>query len=127
MEKMKWEPAPKDLIDQFLNTMQEITEAEKRKMFGYPCCFYNGLMFTGLFKSHWILRLSDEDRKVIVDKHQAIPFEPWPGRAMKEYVMLPSTIINNPKELLKWLQHSLNFVKILPPKKPKPKKKKALI
>jgi TfoX/Sxy family transcriptional regulator of competence genes len=42
-----------------------------------------------------------------------------PGRVMKEYMVLPEAIINDPQELHRWLEHSHRFAAPLPPKQRK--------
>ncbi len=89
----KWLPAPPDLIAHFLETLKKLINdgAEIRKMFGYPCSFCQEHMFTGLFQDRWILRLSEDDRQLVIETMNAQPFSPWPGRAMREYVEIPET------------------------------------
>lgn len=110
----KWKRSSETLIETFHACMETFEEIEPRKMFGYPCCFKNGHMFTGLHEENWVLRLSEEDRTAI-QKLGAAPFEPM-GRRMKEYVLLPQSIQTNSAELKKWIQRSLTFVSALPPK-----------
>jgi TfoX N-terminal domain len=57
-------------------------------MFSYPCCFINGNMFTCLHESHWIVRLSEEDREALEAEGGKI-FDPMGGRPMREYRILP--------------------------------------
>ena len=44
----KWAPASDALKEHFAKALEDFEEIERRKMFGYPCCFVNGNMFTGL-------------------------------------------------------------------------------
>jgi hypothetical protein len=41
-------------------------------------------MFAGLFEDDFIIRLPPEDRQALQADHGARPFEPMPGRAMRE-------------------------------------------
>ena len=110
----KWKKSSQELIDQFYDTLEAFEAAEMRKMFGYPCSFLNGNMFTGLHEENWVLRLSELDREEI-KKQGAQPFVPM-GRTMKEYVLLPDVIKENSKDLQSWIQRSIEFVSSLPPK-----------
>ncbi len=58
-----WKKSPDELVDLFNDVMDCHTEATKKKMFGYPCCFLGGNMFTGLHQEDWVLRLNDSDRE----------------------------------------------------------------
>jgi len=110
----KWKKSSQELIDQFYETLEPFNGVDMRKMFGYPCSFTNGNMFTGLHEENWVLRLNEADRDEI-KKLGAEPFVPM-GRAMKEYVLLPESIRSSAKELQSWIQRSLDFVSALPPK-----------
>ena len=108
----KWKKSSQKLIDQFYDTLEAFDAVEMRKMFGYPCSFLNGNMFTGLHEENWVLRLSELDIEEI-KKQGAQPFVPM-GRSMKEYVLIPALIKNNSIDLKGWIQRSLEFVSSLP-------------
>ncbi len=116
----KWQKSSEELKEKFINTMEAFAEAEPRKMFGYPCCFLHGNMFTGLHEENWVLRLKDEDRNAMITEHQAERFAPM-GRLMKEYVILPPEILSNKTKLTVWIQKSITYVSKLPVKLPKKK------
>ncbi len=118
----KWKKAPEALIDRFYETLETFEAAEMRKMFGYPCSFLNGNMFTGLHEENWVLRLPEEAREEIT-KLGAEPFVPM-GRPMKEYVKIPQAIQQDMEALQEWISRSLAFVSSLPKKEPKKKQKK---
>jgi len=112
----KWRPAPPEMIAVFEKAIKELPEAQPRKMFGFPCAFVNGNMFTGLHQENMILRLSEADRAAMLEISGAAPFEPMPGRAMKEYVTVPASILKNPAALKEWLSRSYAYASSLPPK-----------
>ena len=112
----KWRKSSPELVASFLAYTGEL-EVEPRKMFGYPCCFLNNNMMTGLHEENWILRLSEEDRESI----DAEGFAPM-GRRMREYIVIPPTTIDDEEALRALLQKSYDFVKTLPPKVKKSKK-----
>ena len=124
ISKGKWQRAPQALVAIFLEAIKYLPEAETRKMFGYPCAFVNGRMFTGLHEDKMILRLSDADRAVFLTLDGARPFEPMPGRPMREYSVVPEAMLANLPELDTWLAKSFNYAKSLPPKEAKAGKKK---
>lgn len=117
--KKKWRPAPDEMVRTFENALKALPEAETRKMFGYPCSFINGQMFAGLHQENMVLRLSEEDRLELFKSDDARPFEPMTGRVMREYVIVPQSILNSQTELQMWLQKAFTYAKSLPPKFPK--------
>ncbi|MGO8694831.1 MAG: hypothetical protein ACLQMF_14310 [Rectinemataceae bacterium] len=67
----------------------EAIDCEKRKMFGYPCAFINGNMFSGTFANRIFARIRVEDQGRWISKESRLKiFEPIKGRAMKEYLEL---------------------------------------
>ena len=93
-------------------------------MFGYPCAFVNGHMFTGLHQENMIVRLNDADRAQLLKLPGSGIFEPMPGRPMREYGIVPPAVIADDKAIAKWLKLGLVFVKSIPAKEKKAKKAK---
>ncbi len=93
----------------------------KRPMFGYPCGFVNGNMFTGLFADKMFVRLPEDSRAELMGIGGST-FEPMPGRPMRDYVVIPRTIIAKPAELKLWAGKALRYGESLPAKKKKPAK-----
>lgn len=118
----KWQKSPPELIHRFQSIVSILPGVDMRKMFGYPCSFIDDKMFTGLHQYNWVLRLEEQDRQIMQQDFDAGVFEPMPGRVMREYVALPQSIIEDDTALNLWLQKSLQFVKLLPPKQQKKKK-----
>ena len=58
-----------------------ILESERRKMFGYPCAFVAGNLFTGLHQENVIVRLAERDRVAAIGTEGARLFEPMSGAA----------------------------------------------
>ncbi len=117
--------APPEMVARFEDAIRPLLgEIERRQMFGYPTAFANGQMFTGLFQDRMHLRLSDEDRAAFLKIDGAGIFEPMGGRAMKEYVLVPPSVLNSEAELGRWLRKSLAYARSLPPKVKKPKASK---
>lgn len=83
-------------------------------MFGYPCGFVRGNMFCGLFQDDVLVRLGAAEAASLVASGQARPFSPTPGRAMKEYVCLPSSETTRRDLLSGWLERALAFALTLP-------------
>ncbi len=119
----KWKKSPLELQQQFLEMMTYFS-VENRQMFGYPCCFVNGNMMSGLHEENWIVRLSEKDREKFQKTFSTRPFEPMKGRVMREYLVIPLEVRSKSSLLKEWLEASFSYVSSLPPKAPKKKKKK---
>ena len=112
----KWRPAPAALIERFTRATADLPTIESRKMFGYPAIFLNGNMVAGLFQDKMIVRLSEADRGALAAIPGAAQFEPMPGRPMREYMVLPSSIVDAPAQSREWLERARAFVATLPTK-----------
>lgn len=119
---MKWEKSPEWLVQAFDKALPDDARVERKQMFGYPCAFALGQMFTGLHQSNLIVRLPPEDREE-ARRQGGTSFEPMPGRAMKEYVALAEPALRDPEALQGWMQRALEFALSLGPKEKKPRKK----
>lgn len=120
---MQWKKVSPELCD-ILDDVISPFQVEKRKMFGCPAYFVNNNMFCGVHGEGIMLRLSIEDRTEIqMEFPDAVPFEPTPGRVMREYVLVPKSIYRKPGLFEHWLKRGYEFVSSLPPKEKKKKKK----
>lgn len=113
----KWKPAPAPLVSLFAGAIGSLPAVEAKKMFGYPAAFLNGNMMAGLFQDQMILRLSAPDRDALL-RTGGTPFAPM-GRTMREYVVVPETVLDSAKDLGAWLRKSASYVGSLPAKQPK--------
>ena len=88
-------------------------------MFGFPCAFVNGNMFTGLHQRDMIVRLPEDARAELFEVPGASRFEPMAGRVMREYVAVPHPTQSDAELLAAWVARSFEFARSLPVKKPK--------
>jgi len=95
----------------------------QKKMFGWPSCFVNGNLFTGLHNQSMIFRLPDASRAEFLKLDGAGDFEPMPGRKMKGYAALADPLSHRRSTLETWMRRSLDFARTLPPKQAAPKSK----
>jgi TfoX/Sxy family transcriptional regulator of competence genes len=119
---MEWEKASVELGEILSVAGESFALVERRKMFGGLALFLNGHMFAAIHGRKIVLRLSEQDRADAQAKTGALPFEPMPGRFMKEYVVVPEAVWSSPDNLEQWLSKSVDLVGALPPKVPKPRK-----
>ncbi len=122
---MNWKKSPPELVALFDAVAPAPPLAERRQMFGYPCCFVNGNMFAGLHQETMILRLPDGQRKELLKVKGATVFEPMPGRPMREYVAVPPSLLADQGALSGWMAKSLEYARALPPKVKKAKARTA--
>jgi len=109
-------PRPDEASKAFFHSVvPEGPDVRVRPMFGNLAAFVNGNMFMGLFGSDLFVRLEDADRDSVV-KAGGGPFEPMPGRAMREYVVFPAAWLDQPKRVRQWVDRSLTWARELPPK-----------
>ena len=126
MEKADWTKSPPELVEVF-EAVFPGPPAVARQMFGYPAGFVNGNMFMGLHQHNMVLRLPDGPRAELLAMEGAATFEPMAGRPMKEYVVVPATLLAAPEALEPWVARALAHGASLPAKaakakaKPKPK------
>jgi TfoX/Sxy family transcriptional regulator of competence genes len=119
---MDWEKPSSELSAILSAAADSFPLVERRKMFGGLSLFLNGNMFAGVHGAKIVLRLSEKDRADAQAEIGALPFEPMPGRTMKEYVVLPEPVWGDPDLFEQRLARSIEFVGALPPKEPKPRK-----
>lgn len=110
-------------MDLFAECLPDDPRIQQRKMFGYPAAFVNGNMMAGLFRDQVFARVAPSRRAALETAHGALPFEPMPGRPMKDYVRLPDAIIADEAELADVMTGALTFTAALPPKEKKPRKR----
>jgi hypothetical protein len=110
-----FDKAPPELVERFATVMAGRPGAVVRKMFGYPAAFVNGNMATGLHGSSWFVRLSELDTTELVAAGGR-PFEPMPGRPMRGYTVLPTTVATDAGATAGWVDRALAHVAGLPPK-----------
>jgi TfoX/Sxy family transcriptional regulator of competence genes len=124
VEKGQWKKSPPELVAAFEAAFPD-PPAVARQMFGYPAGFVNGNMFMSLFEHSMVLRLPEGPRAELLGVEGAATFEPMPGRPMKEYVVVPESLVSSPEELEPWVAKALAYGASLPPKAAKAAKAKA--
>ena len=113
---MEWKKTPESLV-KFFEEKTANLKCERRKMFGYPCCFLDGNMFIGTFGENLILRLGPKQREAALSTHRDMAiFEPVPGRKMKEYVLVPKKLRDNQATFDQLLDQSVKYAGSLPAK-----------
>ena len=112
------------LLDEIVATLEFDAPVDYRPMFGCPAYFTGGNLFAGVWQETMMLRLSVDERAEVTAAGGR-PFEPMPGRAMKEYVALPPDMMADRDVASLWVRKAAAYAASLPPKEKKPRKKKA--
>jgi TfoX/Sxy family transcriptional regulator of competence genes len=115
---MQWKKTPPELATMFDAAAPKDPRVVRKPMFGYPALYVNGNMFAGTFQDKVVARLSDAERAKAM-KAGAKPFEPMPGRAMKEYVVVPAADVAKPAALKRWIELARGYAATLPAKEKK--------
>src|SRR5260370_40671919 len=116
---MAWIKSPQSLIDLFAEALPDDPRVERRKMFGYPAAFVRGNMMAGCFQDGMFARLSPTDRAALEATHGPLPFEPMPGRPMKDYTRLPDDVLADEASTAAVLASALAWSAALPAKEKK--------
>jgi len=103
-------------LDAFSRAVERLPGVERKTMFGYPAVFLSGNMLASVFQDRIMIRLSERDRANALLIEGAKLFEPSPGRAMREYVELPRSVVEDGSSLADWLRRGAEHVGSLPAK-----------
>lgn len=112
------------LLDETISGLEFDQPVDYRPMFGCPAYFTGGNMFAGVWQETVMLRLPEAERAAATAAGGG-PFEPMPGRTMREYVALPAGMVADPAEAAGWVRKAAVYAASLPPKEKKPRKSKA--
>lgn len=106
------------LYDELIASRPDI----QRKGDANPYTSLNGNMFTLLHQKRLAIRLPEDEREKFLKKYKTSLFEAY-GTVMKEYVAVPEALLEDTKELTKYLDLSYAYAKTLKAK-PTTKKKR---
>lgn len=115
-EPVKLPPVGREAVAIFERSLPADPDVVRRLVFGNPAAFVGGQMFFGTFSEDLFVRLGEVDRAEALRLPSAHLFEPMPGRAMTEYVVLPIEIRGDPQRLRSWIDRSVRWARSLPPK-----------
>ena len=113
---MAWTKPTEAMVALFDGVLPAHRDVVRRKMFGYPAGFARGHMFMGLFQDRMFLRLGAAERDTLIGTFGATLFEPMPGRPMRDYVVVPRQVLEQPEVLKRWCGRALDHALSLPPK-----------
>ena len=103
------------LVARYEELAEVVPEADRKLVFGSPCCLVGGNMFFGVHATGVFVKLPPEQAAELLAEGGA-PFEPMPGRAMGGFFVLPDGDVTD------WVRRSYEYATTLPPKVAKPRK-----
>ena len=112
---MKWHKSPDALVQAFDHCLPVVAGVQRKAMFGYPCASLNGHIFCGLHQDGIIVHLPDARRDALVAEGASL-FEAVPGQAMKEFVVVPTEMVEDRERLRALLGDALAYASSLAPK-----------
>jgi predicted DNA-binding protein (MmcQ/YjbR family) len=105
-------PAKLELYEKLIVTVPEID----RKGAVHPYTSVNGHMFTYLDQTGTLgIRLPKDELEALLTKYKTRLFESY-GVVKKDWATVPDALLENTKELKKYLKISYEYVKALKPK-----------
>jgi hypothetical protein len=111
-KKSKMPPAKLELYAKLIATVPDL----ERKGDVHPYTSHNGHMLTYLDQTGTLgVRLPGQDVAAFLKKYKTALFESY-GVVKKDYVTVPDALLENTKELKKYLEKSYAYVKTLKPK-----------
>lgn len=111
---MAWRRPDPAVTELFARLIPDPPQAERRKMFGCLAGFTQGKMFGGVHQETIVLRLGEADRQEFLKLRSAKLFVPFPGRKMREFVVVPPEILANERKLKGWIGRALEYARSLP-------------
>lgn len=84
-------------------------------MFGGVCFLLQGNMLVGVWETSLIVRLGPEAGPAALAEPHVRPFDVT-GKPMRGWVMVSAEGLDDDAALSRWLERSLEFVRLLPPK-----------
>jgi len=114
---MPWVKIPQENHPLFRSCLPKDPRISTVNMFGGVAAKVNGQMFAGLFARSAIVKLSEKDQASALALDGASPFDPMGnGRVMRDTILLPESVLDEPDELRAWLRRALEHTAALPGK-----------
>jgi TfoX/Sxy family transcriptional regulator of competence genes len=123
---MAWVKVPPENHPLFHAALPDDPRVETMKLFGGVAAKVNGHIFAGLFGRSTMIWLPEPERAEALALEGAEPFDPMgDGRVRSDKVMLPSSMMDEPDELRRWIGRAFEATARLPAKKQTQRRKPA--
>jgi hypothetical protein len=119
---MAWPKTPIENHELFRAALPRDPRIVQTRMFGCLVALVHGRMSAATFGRSVFIRLAPDDRADALHLDGAEIFDPMSKGGMREMVLFPETIMDEPEELRVWLQRGLAYAATLPPKATKRQK-----
>src|SRR5579875_3435980 len=96
-------PSP-ELVALFEAALPDDPAIVRKKVFGSPSAVVNGNMFAGARGERLLVRLPRPALDELLALPGAEPFEPLPGRPMRDFALLPESLHTDPAAVRGWLE-----------------------
>lgn len=93
----------------------------EKKMFGGLCFSVDGYMACGVQKKDLVVRVGPANHERALSRKHTRPMD-FTGKPMTGYIYVSEAGYTRKADLERWVTQGVEFVKTLPPKKPKKKK-----
>lgn len=113
---MSWSTPEPALVALFDETVCADPRVERRTLFGCPAAFVGGHLAGTVFRDQLVLKLGASELQALHEGRMPVPFEPLPGRRMRELFVVPRGVVSDGDELARWVACSLDRVAAWPPK-----------
>ena len=99
-----------ELMKQATSEQHRDVRLETKHFFSGAAVYANGAICITLTPSGFALKLPEQHRKTLLQKHGATPLRYFPKAPLKkEYVVLPATIIDDRVALRSWTAESIDY------------------
>lgn len=113
---MSWSTPEPELVALFDATVARDRRVERRTLFGCPAAFVGGHLAATVFRDQLVLKLGSADAATLHEGRAPLPFEPMPGRPMRELYVVPRAVVRDRRALRDWIARALGRVAAWPPK-----------
>ena len=109
------------LVERIREVIIGMPGLSERKMFGGLCFSVNEYMACGVQKKDLVIRVGPQNYDRALSRKHTRPMD-FTGKPMTGYVYVSESGYKRKADLERWVSQGIEFVRTLPPKKPKNKK-----
>jgi hypothetical protein len=123
---MAWVKVPTEHHPIFRAALPDDPRVETLPMFGGVAARVNGNTFAGLFGRSVMIWLPEDQRAEALALEGASPFDPMGDGRRSDKVMLPEAMMEDVRDLRRWIRRAFLAAAELPPKARAPGKKRTV-
>jgi len=112
---MDWKKPTAEQMQQFDASLPDDPRMKRAMMFGLPHGKVGDHMFAGRHGTGVTVRAPPEDKDKLLAQGCTI-FEPFPGKQMKDWILLTPAIAQDARALSRWVRRAFDHTAALPPK-----------